>query len=116
METDRGEWHIVKPDRDSSQGPASLPSNQLWGREVYDTKGRPLGTIDSIVRTYDGPVRAIVRTGKRPSQSVFVDLGAAVFQGDAVIVPFARRAGNDAEDRPTPRLKLVWPLALRRRG
>lgn len=116
MDTNRDEWHFLNPLRDSDEGPASLPSSELWGREVYDTEGRPVGTIDSIARTHGGAVRAIVRTDGRPRRFVFVDLDAAVFEGDAVVVPFKGRESSDAEDRPTPRLRVVWPLTLRRRG
>ena len=116
MQTDRGDWHILKPLRDTYEGPPSLASTELWGRELYDTNGRRLGTIDSIVRPHGGPVRAIVRTDGRPRRFVFIDLGMAAFDGDAIVVPITGRESSAAEEWPTPRSGFVWPLTLRRRG
>src|ERR1700681_2037442 len=98
MQTDRSEWQIFKPLRDSEEGPASLASSELCGREAYDTEGRPIGTIDSIVRPHGGPVRAIVRTDGRPRRFVFIDLGMAAFDGDAIVVPITGRESSAAEE------------------
>lgn len=70
----------------SFQAPWSVQSSQLWGRKVHDHQGRELGTIDSVVRTYGGAVRAIVRPNRRPRRFVFVDLREAVFDRKGVLV------------------------------
>jgi sporulation protein YlmC with PRC-barrel domain len=81
------------------QDPASIPSSELWGRDVCDPDGHRVGTIDSITRTYRGRVQAIVRTGKRPQRFVFVNLDGAVIVDDAVIVSSAVAV---VESRPGP--------------
>jgi ribosomal 30S subunit maturation factor RimM len=62
----------VEAQRSPDESPASFPSNELWGREVYDAAGSRLGTIDSVVRTFRGGAKAIVKNGRL--SSMFVDL------------------------------------------
>src|ERR1700730_15693743 len=94
----------------SYNAPGRAQSSQLWGRSVHDQMGRELRTIDSVVRTYDGAVRAIVRTKRRPRGFVFVDLGPAVFDGDVVVVSstvldVSAPAEAQTDQRPKPMLR-----------
>jgi sporulation protein YlmC with PRC-barrel domain len=73
----------------SLRSPGSVPSSELWGREVYDARGIRLGTIDSVVRT-NGRNKAIVIGNRRSPRSIFVELAAAAFDGDVVVVPWTR--------------------------
>lgn len=93
---------------------ASLPSNELWGREVYDAAGLRLGTIDSVVRTFGGGAKAIVKNRRLPS--TFVDLDTATFDGEAIAVPWTRAEGSTSEFGAPQRRRLIWPLTLRRHG
>lgn len=99
---------------DHDRGPADLPANELWGLDVHDTEGRPIGTIDSIARTIDGPAQAIVRTAPRPHRFIFIDLTHAVLEGGAVVVPAVRDFGPAALARTEPPLTVNWTLQLRR--
>jgi hypothetical protein len=63
-----------------------LPASELWGRQVRGRDGESLGTIDSIVHTLGGPMRAIVRTGQREHRFVLVDISRAALEGDVVVV------------------------------
>jgi hypothetical protein len=91
----------------------ALPASSLWGRDVYDSAGRRMGTIDSIVRNLGGPVKAIVRTARRPRRFIFVDLEGAVFDGESVVVA-SIATGDIASDAPPearrgiPRLLAGW--------
>jgi PRC-barrel domain len=97
------------------EGPWSAPSRDLWGREVYDSKGRHIGTVDSIARTYHGGARAIVRTRARgPRRFVFINLDEAEFDGDALIVPASSLPSPDNESGAGARPRIAWPVGLRR--
>ena len=92
------------------EGPWSAPSRDLWGLEVYDTRGHRLGTIDSIARTYHGGARAIVRTRRRgPRRFLFIDIDEAEFDGDAVIVSASSLQRPHAENGAGARPGIAWP-------
>lgn len=74
-----------------------MASSDLWGRTVYDTEDRNLGTIDSIARTAGGPVRAIVRPALGHRRFVLVDLSAAFLREPALVVPAAAPSAEAAE-------------------
>ena len=85
-----------------------MASSDLWGRTVYDTEDRNLGTIDSIARTAGGPVRAIVRPARGDRRCVLVDLSAAFLREEALVVP-ATAPPAEAAERPAVRQgELAW--------
>ena len=82
--------------------PLRMPSAELWGREVRFADGERVGRIDSIIRTYGGPVRALVRVPglRRQFKLVLLD-DAVVLDGDVVVLPIdaAAYAPESADGR-----------------
>jgi hypothetical protein len=98
--------------RQPEQDPLDVPASELWGRQVCDTDGLLIGTIDSIVQTLGGTRRAIVQTSRRPRHFIFVELYDAVFQGEAMVVPALPRQHSGAEGSPS--VRLTWSAGARR--
>ena len=81
---------------------------------MYDAAGLRLGTIDSVVRTFRGGAKAIVKNGRLPA--TFVDLDTAPFDGETIVVSGTWAERSTSEYKAPPRRRLIWPLTLRRHG
>jgi sporulation protein YlmC with PRC-barrel domain len=97
----------IRPEMEAS----SLLSSELWGRQVYEATGRRLGVVDSVVRTHRGGVKAVVRNGRR--HAVLVELEAATFDGEAIVVPWSRAESSTRAKGASASWRRLWPAFLR---
>jgi hypothetical protein len=88
---------------EGSQGkyprPTDLPSDELFGMDVYDATGLLVGRVDAVVRTQGQRERAMVRGIGGAPRCFFVDLASATLEGNELQVPF----GLGGTPTPPPR-------------
>ena len=89
---------------------AEYPSSDLFGLDVVDPDGQVVGTVDSVVRTYRGGTKAVVRLRSGAVKAAFADLDRAVIHGDQVLLNNPLQLGCDGAERHDDHPPFVWPL------